>query len=649
MGFSKTELEFKLKANDIRRLIIEMIYRAGSGHPGPSLSCVEELLILFEAFLRFRPDDPSWPDRDRVILSKGHAAPALYAHLASYYDHVTPEEIIETFRQASFDPETGAHTDTRAQGHPDMNLMPGVELSTGSLGNGLGFACSMVQHLRMRWRDEGRADPQPRVFCILGDGELDEGSCREAIMYAGSQHMHNLVVIVDNNRHQLTGKKQTVMDYGAVRDQFNPNQWNIIDRYRVGDEINGHDYTHLHYALSQALLNQDRPSVVVASTIKGKGASFMEDDAAYHGVPPMDDEYEVCMKVFDITERILKKRLAALEKETNNVSVEMDFTQEGNFAPREAYGRALYLLGKKDPRIVRLDADLRSSCKGDLFYNHFPERCYETGIAEAMMTLLSGAFAREGKIPFTNTFSIFYLKAMEVLRNVIAYNNLNVKIVGSHGDPRLKDGGSHADQEMLGILRTVPNMRVVQPADGPMTFRLIEAMIREVGPIFIRFGRDKIPIIYNGRQDPAFGRPVDNSPTLRPIIGRGHLLKEGRHVTLVAVGDMVHAALLAAGRLEKEGIEPTVIDMYSIKPIDEELLTSQADKPVVTVEPHNVLGGLGSAVGEVLSARRPQWVERVGIRDHFTKSGDPSLLSERYGLTPAAIVAAARRVLDRAG
>jgi transketolase len=363
----------------------------------------------------------------------------------------------------------------------------------------------------------------------------------------------------------------------------------------------------------------------------------------------MADEYEVCMKVFEITELIYINRIRDLDKELNNISTSANFVDEAKFAPREAYGRALYALGRRDDRIVRIDADLRSSCKGDYFYNHFRDRCYEVGIAEAMMTLLSGAFAREGKIPFINTFSIFYLRAMEQIRNVLAYNHLNVKIMGSHGDPRLVDGGSHADSEMLAVMRAIPKMSVVQPADGMMAYKLVEAMVEHVGPVFMRFGRDKIPMIYNSKSNPEFGKPVDNRHEIPVRMGSGHLLKEGNHVTLVAIGDMVYAALVASAMLEKDGILPTVIDCYSIKPIDQELLIRHADVPMVTAEPHSIMGGLGSAVSEVVAARRPQYIERVGIDDHFTKSGPPDLLSRAYGLTAHRIYTAAKEVLARAG
>jgi len=411
--------------------------------------------------------------------------------------------------------------------------------------------------------------------------------------------------------------------------------------------LNGHDYQHLRWAIDKARERNGKPTVVIAYTIKGKGVSFMEDDAAYHGVPPKSDEYEVCMKIFDISERIYTNRLNYLDKPLNNIATDQNFLNETMVAPREAYGRALYHLGKKDDRIIRIDADLRSSTKGDYFYTYFPDRCYEAGIAETTMSLLSCAFGREGKIPFVNTFSIFYMKAMEVIRNVIAYNNLNVKLIGSHGDPRLVDGGSHAEIEIFGALRSIPQLRVVQPSDALLTYRLIAEMAREQGPIYMRFGRDKLPIIYNSRHNPDFGNSVDNDFAIQPEIGKGHVLKEGKHITIIAVGDMVYEALLASHSLEKHGITSTVIDMYSIKPLDYNLVLEHGDKPILTVEPHNIIGGLGSGVSEIVSSEKPQFVERIGIHDHFTKSGNPKDLSQAYLLTAEHIHSTAINLLNK--
>lgn len=631
-------LKFKKAANEIRRDIIEMIYHAKSGHPGPSLSCVEIILMLYQEILAYRADDPFWPFRDRFILSKGHAAPTLYSVLSRFYNHIERAEVINTFRSGTFSKDKKTYIDTRFQGHPDMNLLPGIEFTAGSLGNGLGFGCSMSEELKLRFLQGEISQPLPRVYCLIGDGEMDEGSTKEAIVYAGAKHLDNLIAIVDNNRQQLTGKKENILNFGTVREQFNEKQWNIIDHYRGGEDLNGHDYQHLRWAFEQALQMETRPTVIIAYTIKGKGVSFMEDDAAYHGVPPKEDEYEVCKKIFDITERIYVNRLAELEKPLNNIATDQIFLNENLVAPREAYGRALYHLGKKNKRIVRIDADLRSSCKGDYFYRHFPDRCLEAGIAETTMNLLSVAFSREGKIPFINTFSIFFLKAMEVIRNVIAYNNINVKLIGSHGDPRLVDGGSHAELEMFGMLRSIPNMRIVQPSDGLMTYRLIAEMAREKGPIYMRFGRDKIPIIYNGKKNPEFGSGIDNSFNISPKIGNGHLLRSGKHITLIAIGDMVYSSLVAAKFLEKQGIQASVIDMYSIKPLDKELILEHADKPIITIEPHNIIGGLGSGVSEIVSSEKPQFVERIGINDHFTKSGHPKELTEAYNLTTEHII-----------
>jgi len=218
VAFNRDILEFKISANNIRRDITEMIYRSKSGHPGPSFSCVEIILTIYRDFLHFKPTEPLYPFRDRFVLSKGHAAPTLYSVLSRVYSHIDREEVMNTFRSGYFSEDGSHYIDTRFQGHPDMNVLPGVELSAGSLGNGLGFSCSVSEELRYRFRKEMHDHSLPWVYCLIGDGEIDEGSTKEAISYAGANSLDNLIVIVDNNRQQLTGKKENVLNFGAVRD-----------------------------------------------------------------------------------------------------------------------------------------------------------------------------------------------------------------------------------------------------------------------------------------------------------------------------------------------------------------------------------------------------------------------------------------------
>lgn len=305
---------------------------------------------------------------------------------------------------------------------------------------------------------------------------------------------------------------------------------------------------------------------------------------------------------------------------------------------REAYGASLAKLGEKYDFYV-FDADLSKATQTIHFAKKFPERFTDMGIAESNMMGYAAGFAASGATVFASTFAAFAAgRAYDQIRNSIAYPKLNVKIAATHGGVLIgADGGSHQCVEDLALMRAIPGMVVLFPADTVETQKCMEAALNYNGPVYLRFGRLESPEIYRNSEDCTVG------------IGQGTLIKEGTHVTIVAVGDMVSRALRAAEMLEKEGISAEVIDMASVKPLDEELLVRSAKKTgcVVTAEDHNILGGLGGAVSEVLTKKYPVLVERVGVKDQFGRSGTPEELAEVYGLTSEEIVKAARRVLEK--
>lgn len=304
---------------------------------------------------------------------------------------------------------------------------------------------------------------------------------------------------------------------------------------------------------------------------------------------------------------------------------------------REAYGRALVALGEKNPDVVALEADLGASTHSYLFGRRFPERFFNMGVAEANMMGTAAGLAAAGRIPFASTFCIFAtMRAGEQVRNSIAYPNLNVKVVGTNAGIEIgPDGPTHQAIEDIAIMRAIPNMIVAAPSDPIMTARLVHQAAEVRGPVYLRMGRQPTPYVYEDSQDFQFGEAV--------------LLRPGQDLTLVAVGNMVWRALQAAQILQDEGISARVLDMYTLKPIDEAALIKAARETgcVVTAEDHNVIGGLGGAVAEVLSAEWPVPVIRVGLRDTFAQSGDPEDLLAFYGMTPAHIAAAARQAMQK--
>ena len=306
-------------------------------------------------------------------------------------------------------------------------------------------------------------------------------------------------------------------------------------------------------------------------------------------------------------------------------------------ATREAYGETLRQLGEENINIVALDADLAKSTKSYDFGKVFPDRFFDMGVAEQNMIGTAAGLAAAGKIPFCSSFAIFAAgRAFEQIRNSVAYSALNVKIGASHAGITVgEDGGSHQSIEDLALMRVLPNMTVFVPADAVETAGAVRAAAAIDGPVYIRLGRAPVPILHQ----PDF--------LFQP--GKGVLLREGKDVAIVSCGIMVAAAITAADLLAKEGIDAAVLNIHTMKPLDTESIVKVAKNTgaLVTAEEHSVIGGLGSAVAEVLAENHPVPLKRVGIMDMFGVSGKPDELLEHYGLTPDGIVRAVREVLSR--
>ncbi|NFU59346.1 transketolase family protein [Clostridium botulinum] len=303
-------------------------------------------------------------------------------------------------------------------------------------------------------------------------------------------------------------------------------------------------------------------------------------------------------------------------------------------ATREAYGKALAKLGMENPNVVVFDADLSKSTKTSEFKNVCPERHFNMGIAEANMMAVAAGFSTCGKIPFASTFAIFAAgRAFEQIRNTICYPNLNVKVCATHAGITVgEDGASHQSVEDISLMRSIPNMTVINPSDAVETEAVIRAIAEYNGPCYVRLGRAAV-------------ETINDNAEYKFEIGKGITLREGKDVTIIATGIMVEAALEAYNMLAEEGIKAKVINIHTIKPIDTELITKAAQETgvIVTAEEHSVIGGLGSAVCEVVSETHPVPVMRVGIKDVFGESGKPNELLKAYGLTAEDIVKAVKK------
>jgi len=306
-------------------------------------------------------------------------------------------------------------------------------------------------------------------------------------------------------------------------------------------------------------------------------------------------------------------------------------------ATREAYGKAIVELGKDNKDVVVLDADLSKSTKTALFAKEFPERFFDMGIAEQNMIGTAAGLSLGGKIPFASSFAIFATgRAFEQVRNSVCYPNLNVKIAATHAGVTVgEDGGSHQTIEDIAIMRVLPNMTVIVPADAVEAGQAIHAAAELKGPCYIRLGRSKVPVIHNDQYQFK--------------IGKAHTARKGEDVTIIACGLMVAEALKAAEELAQEGIEAMVINAATVKPLDEETILQAVKQTgaAVTAEEHSIIGGLGSAVTELLAEHYPVPVKRVGVTDKFGESGSPAELLQHFGLTAEGIRAAAKEVIKR--
>ena len=308
-----------------------------------------------------------------------------------------------------------------------------------------------------------------------------------------------------------------------------------------------------------------------------------------------------------------------------------------SIATRDAYGKALVKLGQINEQVVVLDADLSKSTKTNEFYKVYPNRFFNMGIAEQNLIGAACGLATAGKIPFASSFAMFATgRAFEIIRNSVAYPKLNVKICATHAGLTVgEDGASHESIEDMAIMRAIPNMTVLVPADGVEAEKMILEAARVYGPMYVRLGRSAVPTIFD--------------ENYKFEIGKGTVVRQGNDATIIACGIMVYEAIKAAEELALEGINARVINMSTIKPIDKELIITAAKetKAIVTAEEHSIIGGLGSAVSEVVSEECPVVVKKVGVKDSFGESGTPAELLKKYGLTANDIVEAVKEAINK--
>lgn len=646
------------RANYMRGLNEIALCSAGSGHSGGTLGVMDIAAALYLRVARHNPKDPFWSNRDRIIWSAGHKAPALYTALA-VSGYCEESELMKLrMLGAPF------------QGHPHWQDLPGVEISSGSLGQGFSVAVGIALAAKLDRKDY-------RVFVISSDGEQQEGSMWEAAMSAAHHSLDNLILIIDQNRLQIDGEVTDVMGIEPLKEKYEAFGWEVR-------EIDGHDMTQLVDSLesSRNKNTTGKPIALICKTNKGRGVSFMENVVGWHGKPPNREELDRALEELGLSDRFEVDKLLQIGKdyqaqieadlahttpkfsrnywwnERESMQVDMDPTRKG-------FGRALAKHGD-DKRIVCIGADISDSITISEFYKNNPERkdrFISVGVAEQNATTVAAGLAKEGKLPVFGTYGVFAsARNLDQIRVSLCYNNHNVLIAGAHGGISVgPDGATHQELESLFQMTGLPNMHVAVPCDSLETERMTKALLFDVkGPKYLRFARESTPVVTSEKTPFKFGqadiyrfrKEADRLVDAFDVQLASEYTDELEELTIISCGPELAESLRAAYILRMEyGIETRVINMHTLKPLDRTAIIRAGKETgaVITAEEHQV-GGLGNLVAAVLKATPALFGKllpfaMIGVPDSFGESGQPWQLVRKYGLSAEHIAQEANQLL----
>jgi transketolase len=594
-------LAAQLRADSIRATTA-----AGSGHPTSSLSAADLMAVLLGGHLRADWRRPNGADDDRLVFSKGHASPLLYAMLKAG-GAISDEELLSLRRLGS-----------RLEGHPTPRA-PSVEIATGSLGQGLPAAVGVALGARLLGHDI-------RCWVLLGDSEMAEGSVYEALELGGHYGLAQLVAIVDMNRLGQRGPTMLEWDGEQYAERARAFGWRAL-------VIDGHQRGEIDRAYAQAE-RSDRPTCIVARTRKGAGVSFLEDKEGWHGKALSKDEAaralaELGNPACDLVVDPPGPRRTRPPRELHRVAYEAPRYDVGaRVATREAFGDALRALGAARGDVVALDGEVSNSTYSERFAKAHPHRFFEMYIAEQQLVSASVGMQVLGLVPFASTFAAFFTRAYDQIR-MAAVSRARLCLVGSHAGVSIgEDGPSQMALEDLAMMRAVSGSTVLYPSCATTAAELTRQMADGDGIAYLRTTREKTPVLYG----PGERFPIGGSKVLR---------RSGSDVAaILAAGITLHEALRAHDLLQERGIAVRVVDVYSVKPIDAatvEACASECGGRLVVVEDHWPQGGLADAVCEVFAGRPAPAITRLAVRG-MPGSGTPRELLDAAGIGADAIV-----------
>ncbi len=624
----------EMRTRCARRILLSTSL-AASGHPGGSLSSLDMLLVAY-GLLENDPANPRMPERDRMVESIGHITPAVYGVLAEN-GYFTEDDFLAGFRR----------TGSGFPGHVE-SIVPGVEWDTGNLGQGLSTAVGMAQAFKTKKMTN-------QVFCLMGDGEHQKGQITEAIRHATKYKLDNLTVLVDRNHLQICGETRDIMPQ-PIRELYRVLGWNVI---YLED---GHDYNAIYQAMRTAYQNNSGvPTVIVARTIMGKGISFMENKAKYHGSPLPPDMLADALKELGVDNDFTQWQKRREEPVPSHTIMppRTDYPKIQPGEPvvyaadtvtdcRSGYGNALLGLAKANnnngevPVIAGISCDLEGSVKMGGFHEYSPNGYFELGIQEHHAAAVAGAMSCENMVTFFSTFGSFAVSEVYNQNRLNDFNHCNVKVVATHvGLDVGEDGPTHQCIDYLGLMKNYFRFSVFMPCDPNQTDRIIRYIATQPGNHFVGMGRSKIPTIT--REDGSVFYDADY--TFTP--GKADWLRRGTDATIITYGAVTPAAIEAWQILKDSGKSVGVLNMASLLPMDTDAVAEAAAiGPIITAEDHHIESGMGVSVAVALQDKGlTPGLTRLGV-SRYGGSGKPVDLYEQQGLDSASI---ARTVMEQLG
>lgn len=618
-------------AKSCRSTIISMLKQSQSGHTGGSLGCIDYLTFLYTQKI--------CKTGEKIIISNGHISPAVYAILAEL-TYINKQEVIKGFRKIGYPYE----------GHVTRHVR-GVWYGTGPLGAGISAASGFALAEKLKKTDK-------KVYALIGDGECQEGQVYEMMNFAKKYELDNFVVFVDYNKVQLSDSIEKIMPID-IAFLFKAAGWHVI-------EIDGHDFEEINKGILEAESITGKPVVLLGHTTMGKGIDFIEkagkeNKADWHGKAPKPEEADNALEQLTLTseeqhiiDSFVKKEITWKPPKPSNEQTQLThevhtgtpmlYTPDTLTDCRSAYGNALLDIAQKNKHIIALTADLAESVKTNGVKEHLPERHIECGIAEQHMVSCSGGLSLSGFIPFCSTFGAFMTSRAKDQARVNDINNTNVKMVATHcGLSVGEDGPTHQAIDDAGSTLGFFNTMQMEPADPNHCDRIIRFAASNYGNMYIRMGRHKIPVLTTKEGKPFFGK------TYKYKYGKCEVLREGKHLTIVAIGSTVIEALRAHEALLKKNIKVEIIIASSIKKFDNALFTSiQKTKRVLTVEDHNTYSGLGGQVARALEEKQihVKSFNMIGVQE-YQLSGTAEALYKAAGLDSSSIIKKIQSILKK--